>query len=307
MKQGIRSPKNNMTVQSNIRKIAIFASGEARSAIRVASLFNEGNRLHVDLIVTDNPDSEIDEILSDKEVILLHVTPEDWPEKEDALAQFVTEKNIGLIALDNFRLDISTKLSEAVDGKVIILTSEEQAPREVVAAFEEKPKPVEEDEENKDDTPPTLEHEWAESLKINYKPPKVRITPPPVPELPPEVTPQPAVEHKEINVQPQTELEPQSPRQEKVWVRPVNQRGPEPQQEPMPPAYLLWSILSTVLCCLIPGIIAIIYSTRVSSRYFRGDISGAKRASRLAEIWIIVSVVLGIVSAAVYIPIYLAG
>ena len=72
--------------------------------------------------------------------------------------------------------------------------------------------------------------------------------------------------------------------------------------QPMPSTYLIWSILATVLCCFLPGIVAIVFSSQVSNKYFNGDIEGAKRASRMAEIWIIVSVVLGVVLSTLYIP-----
>lgn len=74
------------------------------------------------------------------------------------------------------------------------------------------------------------------------------------------------------------------------------------KREPMPPTYLVWSIVSTLLCCFIPGVVAIVFSAMVSSRYFSGDTEGARRASRMAEIWIILSIVLGIVSLTLYIP-----
>ncbi|MCH5213663.1 MAG: CD225/dispanin family protein [Muribaculaceae bacterium] len=73
----------------------------------------------------------------------------------------------------------------------------------------------------------------------------------------------------------------------------------------MPDTYLVWSVIITILCCLIPGIIAIIYSSSVSSKYFAGDIEGAKRASRRAQIWCIVSVVAGIIWATLYLPLTL--
>ncbi|MCH5230394.1 MAG: CD225/dispanin family protein [Muribaculaceae bacterium] len=75
----------------------------------------------------------------------------------------------------------------------------------------------------------------------------------------------------------------------------------------MPSTWLIWSVLITVFCCFIPGIIAIIYSSQVSSRYYAGDIEGARRASRNAEIWIIVSFVLGVLSATLYLPFMLIG
>ena len=75
------------------------------------------------------------------------------------------------------------------------------------------------------------------------------------------------------------------------WVQAEPRRMPEE-----PKSYLLWSILTTILCCLPVGIVAIVMSSRVSSRYVQGDYEGALRASRAAEIWIIVTVVLGLVA-----------
>ena len=75
----------------------------------------------------------------------------------------------------------------------------------------------------------------------------------------------------------------------------------------MPPTYLVWSVVMTVLCCMIPGIVAIIYSAQVSSKFYQGDIEGARRASRRAEIWIIISFVLGVLSNTLYLPLMIAG
>ena len=75
----------------------------------------------------------------------------------------------------------------------------------------------------------------------------------------------------------------------------------------MPPTYLVWSVIMTVLCCFIPGIVAIIFSSQVSTKYYSGDVEGAKKASRNAEIWIIVSFVLGVLSATLYMPIMMVS
>lgn len=75
----------------------------------------------------------------------------------------------------------------------------------------------------------------------------------------------------------------------------------------MPPTYLVWSVIMTILCCTIPGIVAIIYSAKVSSKFYQGDIEGSRRASHNAEIWIIVSFVLGVLSNTLYIPLAIAG
>lgn len=96
----------------------------------------------------------------------------------------------------------------------------------------------------------------------------------------------------------------------KPWMQTIqnskikNQNSPE---EPMPSTWLVWSVICTILCCFIPGIVAIVQSAKVSSKYYAGDIEGAKRASHNAEVWIIVSFVLGVLSNTLYLPLTIAG
>ena len=73
----------------------------------------------------------------------------------------------------------------------------------------------------------------------------------------------------------------------------------------MPKNYLLWSVLTTLLCCFAAGIVALVFSTQVASRYYRGDYDGAERASRNAQIWVIASVVLGVITNTLYLPLML--
>lgn len=75
----------------------------------------------------------------------------------------------------------------------------------------------------------------------------------------------------------------------------------------MPPTFLVWAVIMTVFCCTVPGIVAIIYSAQVSSKFYQGDFEGARRASRRAEIWIIVSFVLGVLTSTLYMPLMIAG
>lgn len=65
---------------------------------------------------------------------------------------------------------------------------------------------------------------------------------------------------------------------------------------PMPSTYLVWSIVTMLLCCLIPGIVALIYSLKVSSRYSAGDYEGAEKASEMASMWVMVTIVCGLIA-----------
>lgn len=67
------------------------------------------------------------------------------------------------------------------------------------------------------------------------------------------------------------------------------------QNQPMPSTYLAWSIITMLICCIPTGIVALIYSCKVSSRWATGDFDGARKASETAAMWIIVSVVLGLI------------
>ncbi|MBL7500716.1 CD225/dispanin family protein [Frankia nepalensis] len=64
--------------------------------------------------------------------------------------------------------------------------------------------------------------------------------------------------------------------------------GPPPGGMPIP-NYLWQSIVTTVLCCLPAGVIALVYSTRVQPKQQMGDIQGALEASKKAKTWCIVS------------------
>ncbi len=139
-----------------------------------------------------------------------------------------------------------------------------------------------------------IETEWANALHLDYDPEEARRKaeeantppPPPAPAVSPAMPIPPAYSNPPAGATP----------------------PPAPMtQEPMPQTYLVWSVLATVLCCLIPGVVAIVYSTMVSSKYYAKDYAGARRASEMAQYWIIASVVLGVITAAIYFPLSIIG
>ncbi|QJP33133.1 CD225/dispanin family protein [Nonlabens sp. Ci31] len=69
---------------------------------------------------------------------------------------------------------------------------------------------------------------------------------------------------------------------------------------PAPKTWLAESIIVTILCCQIFGIIAIIYSSQVESKHRIGDIQGALDSSRKAKNWVIAAVATGVVLIAVF-------
>jgi len=81
----------------------------------------------------------------------------------------------------------------------------------------------------------------------------------------------------------------------------------------MPPAgttvpnYLVFAILTTVLCCLPTGIAAIIYAAQVNGKLLAGDYAGAQAASNNAKIWCWVSFGVGLFGTLFWILIFGAG
>ena len=63
---------------------------------------------------------------------------------------------------------------------------------------------------------------------------------------------------------------------------------PSPNQAP-PPNYLVWGILTTILCCLPFGIVSIVYAASVNTKWMAGDVQGAMNASKNAKLWAWVS------------------
>lgn len=94
--------------------------------------------------------------------------------------------------------------------------------------------------------------------------------------------------------------------------RPMAQNGYNPNLGYYPgaqpgtmPAYppssnLVWAILSTILCCLPLGVVAIVYASQVDSEWARGNYPEAYRKSRLARNWAIGSAVSGLVFSLIY-------
>lgn len=133
------------------------------------------------------------------------------------------------------------------------------------------------------------ERRWAQTLREDFA---VKTqTPPPMP-----------TEVEEIE-------QPQAPEPQAAYFNPApsampqgNQASAPAERKPMPKSYLLWAILATIFCCMPAGIVAIVFSTQVSSRYFVGDEAGAEKASNRAQIWIIASIVLSIITNSLYTP-----
>jgi hypothetical protein len=70
---------------------------------------------------------------------------------------------------------------------------------------------------------------------------------------------------------------------------------------PKPPSYLVWSILTTLFCCLPFGIVSIVFAAQVDSKYNAGDYAGSMASSKNAKKWAIIAAVSSLVLIALYV------
>ena len=110
-------------------------------------------------------------------------------------------------------------------------------------------------------------------------------------------------EHSESSVTPPPV--PQQPELQPAMPQPPMPQPPMPQPPVAPeaeaPTNLVWAVIATVMCCQITGVIAIVYGAMTSSANSAGNYEKARRYSDIAQIWVMVSIVLGLI----YMPIAL--
>jgi hypothetical protein len=67
-----------------------------------------------------------------------------------------------------------------------------------------------------------------------------------------------------------------------------------------PKNWLVESIIVTILCCLPFGIVGIVYSSQVNSKYAAGDYEGALQASKSAGMWTKIGFFIGLAFIVLY-------
>ena len=72
-----------------------------------------------------------------------------------------------------------------------------------------------------------------------------------------------------------------------------------------PDNYLVWAILTTLLCCMPLGIVSIVKSTQVDSLWMSGNYDGAIKASEDAKKWALIGAGSGLVVMFLYLIIML--
>lgn len=61
-----------------------------------------------------------------------------------------------------------------------------------------------------------------------------------------------------------------------------------------PSSYMGWAIASMLVCFTITGIVAVVYASKVSPAWHRGDYEAARKASDRAALWTIITFVAGL-------------
>lgn len=64
-------------------------------------------------------------------------------------------------------------------------------------------------------------------------------------------------------------------------------------QTPAPDSYMVWAILTTILCCLPFGIVAIVYASKVDGLWYSGNQVAALDAASKAKNWSIAAALVG--------------
>ena len=325
--------------------IAVFASGTGSNAVNLVKSFNSGNRIHVALCLTDRENAPVIEKMRELGVETIYFPKSTWKDDPKTILDALKSHDIKIIALAGFLSFLKDDIVSAYEGRILNIHPSllpayggkgmhgSNVHKAVIDAGETKSGatvhivtndidagPIVVQKEVAvlpDDTPESLE---AKVHEVEYQifPEAVMktvmtMTPPPTPKsvddawaetlgIPNNVPPVPQNPSNPINL-----VSPAGPTYPK---NPISQAGPTSMAMPadqMPPTYLVWSVIITILCCTIPGIVAIIFSAKVSSKFYQGDIEGSRRASRNAEIWIIISFVLGVLSNTLYLPLAIAG
>ncbi len=126
--------------------------------------------------------------------------------------------------------------------------------------------------------------DWAQAqLIVDFADYFASLQPEAAPVTPPPATPaQPQYSPAQGNP-----AQPTAPMPE--WWYADNRKAPK-----MPSNYLAFAIIVTICCCLPTGIVAIIYSSKVSQAFYRGEYDRAENCSHNALLWCLISLLLGL-------------
>lgn len=145
-----------------------------------------------------------------------------------------------------------------------------------------------------------------QAQQYTYQQPTVPPPPPPMQQSY-QTPPPPPPPHTGFQAPPPP---PPQPGQPGFQVPPPPQMGGAPYGSYVPPSTNTWlivNIMVTVLCCMLFGIIGIIFSVQANNCMARGDLYGAEKANNTAKIMAFLGIGLGFVFSVIYIILVVAG
>ena len=322
--------------------IAVFASGNGSNAVNLVKAFNAGTRIHVALCLTDRENAPVIEKMKELGVETIYFPRNVWKENPQAILEALRHRDIKVIALAGFLCFLNSEIVDAYEGRILNIHPSllpayggkgmhgANVHKAVIEAGETKSGATVHVVTNEidagpivvqrevavlpDDTPESLEAKVHEVEYERFPEAVVKtvatLTPPALPKSVDDAWAEALGVPNNVPKAPEAPDQPQSPTPQQQTPFQQQHRVEDAVRNhtnSMPPTYLVWSIVMTILCCTVPGIVAIIYPAQVSSKFYQGDIQGAQRASQRAEIWIIVSFVVGVLSNTLYLPLAIAG
>ena len=103
---------------SQMKKIAIFASGGGSNALKIIEHFKENNQVEVALIVSNKSDAKVLDKAKDHHIPTLIINRKSFRETEDLLIEF-QNRSIDFIALAGFLWLIPTYLVNAFPNRIV--------------------------------------------------------------------------------------------------------------------------------------------------------------------------------------------
>lgn len=76
---------------------------------------------------------------------------------------------------------------------------------------------------------------------------------------------------------------------------------------PAPPNLLVFSIVEIFCCCVITGVIGIVYDSKAKTEYLKGNYAAAQSAYDTGKLWLIIGAILGAVGSVLYIILMVVG
>lgn len=206
---------------------------------------------------------------------------EDWSKASDVpeVAGFFVKQDVGEVNTSAAPATNDSEQPAASDGAAETAT---QAPAEDAR--------IDEDKKTEGETIDFSDVEAEKPVENNAEPKAATSAP-----VPPQPTSQP---------QPQPQPQWNRTTTTSSYYNPLPNNAPNHAPiPPCPPTNLVWAIIVTLMCCLVFGVIAIVFSAKVRSSYYAGDYDKAMKYSEYSEWMCKLGIVFGIVWSTLYMSI----